>query len=387
MPKRLFQSFFHSENASSTLLLFAAFVAVFLANSEWAGFYHEVMEVKFGPEHGLVHLNLSVHHWINDGLMMLFFLVVGLEIKREFLRGELASIKRASFPIICALGGVIMPALLFMMINRAETANWSGWAIPTATDIAFALGLLSLGGKAVPMSLKVFLTALAIIDDLIAILVIALFYGEPLRIDPFFCAIGLIFGLVTLNLMRIKSLWPYLILGALLWYAVLRSGLHATLAGVLLAMTIPVGTNDADSPLRRLEDALHPYTAFLVMPVFALANAGLSFEGLHIEDLATPLTFGIMMGLFFGKQIGICLAAKMAMHMKWAVMPRDISPLQFYAVSCLAGVGFTMSLFIGTLAFKDPMIGNHVRLGVIGGSLLSALTGLLLLQLARKKSS
>lgn len=382
MPLHAFARFFAKENASSLLLLAAVAIALFFANSEWANFYHAILNSVFGFSYGGFVLKLSVEHWINEVLMVLFFLLVGLEIKREFLQGELSQIKKAVLPVICAVGGVIVPALVFTLINRHEEVNWRGWAIPTATDIAFALGLLALGGRGVPLSLKVFLAALAIIDDLIAILVIALYYGEPLRIDPFLIAVGLMFALITLNLMRVRQIWPYALVGLFLWYAVLQSGLHATLAGVLLAATIPVGNYKPASPLHRLEEILHPISAFFVMPVFALANAGLSFAGLNLSDMLRPLPLGIAAGLFVGKQVGIMLAARITTYLGWAEMPQGATRLQFYAVSCLAGVGFTMSLFIGALAFTSHAVGNYVRLGVIGGSLISAVAGLGLLQLA-----
>ena len=385
MPYRIFHRFFKSQNAGSLLLLLATIGALVVANSPFAAMYTEILHTKIDFAFQGSALNMSIQHWINDGLMALFFLVVGLEIKREFLNGELSSMDKAALPLICAAGGVIMPALIYILINRYFPDNWPGWAIPTATDIAFALGILALGGRSVPLSLKVFLTALAIIDDLIAILIIALFYGDPIKIDPFLVAVGILFVLVALNLMRVRQLWPYLIAGACLWLAVLESGLHATLAGVALAATIPVNLHRGTSPLHRLEHALQPVSALIIVPLFALANAGLSFAGLGLDAIVAPLPIGIGIGLFCGKQIGIYYCGRIAIHMKWANLPEGVSRLQFYAVSCLAGVGFTMSLFIGMLAFDGPEMINSVRIGVIGGSLLSAILGVVVLRYAAGK--
>jgi NhaA family Na+:H+ antiporter len=383
MPAQAFSRFLKSEYFGGFLLLLATAAAMVLANSSAASSYWEILHGDFGFTAFGTPIHMSLAHWINDGLMMLFFLVVGLEIKREFLSGELSTLPKAALPIICAIGGVIAPALIFMMVNREVADNWRGWAIPTATDIAFALGLLAMG-KNVPLSLKVFLTALAIIDDLIAILIIAIFYGGHIAIDPFLFAAGIMFCLLALNLMRVRQVWPYLALGAVLWVCILRSGLHPTLAGVLLAIMIPVGETRKTSPLHRLEDMLHPLSAFFIMPVFALANAGLSFKGLTLQEMMTPLALGIALALFFGKQIGIFLAGLTAQRMRWAVLPEGTSYVQFYGVAVLAGVGFTMSLFIGTLAFPSAEMSNQVRLGVMGGSLLSAIVGIVLLRLPRR---
>ncbi|NDE89888.1 MAG: Na+/H+ antiporter NhaA [Alphaproteobacteria bacterium] len=379
MPLQFINKFLHGQYSSSIVLIIATACALSLANSPWSADYQTLLQ-----QHIVIStLDLSVTYWINDGLMVLFFLLVGLEIKRELLHGELGTLSKAAFPVVCAIGGVIVPALIFMFINKAQPAHWPGWAIPTATDIAFALGLLALGGKNVPLSLKVFLTALAIIDDLIAIIIIALFYGEPLKIDAFFVSIAVMAGLFALNLMRIKHIWPYLLLGVFLWLSIFESGLHPTIAGVLLALMIPIDEDRKKSPLHRLENKLHPLSAFVIMPVFALANAGLSFTGVTPTDFLNTLPLGIMMGLFFGKQIGIILAGKIAMRMGWAQLPADITPMQFYATAILAGIGFTMSLFIGSLAFKSGELDNLVRLGVMGGSLLSAVVGIALLRLCK----
>ncbi|MBI3419154.1 MAG: Na+/H+ antiporter NhaA [Proteobacteria bacterium] len=382
MPARAFARFLSSQYFGSGLLLLATALALVIANCPVGAIYHEILHGDIGFAAGSVSVHMSLAHWINEGLMVLFFLVVGLEIKREFLHGELSRASKAFLPVICAAGGVIVPALIFMLINRAEPDHWRGWAIPTATDIAFALGLLALGGR-IPLALKVFLAALAIIDDLIAILIIALFYGGPIHIDPFLFAAGIMFCLFALNLMRITQLWPYLMLGLVLWVAVLQSGLSPTLAGVLLAIMIPVGDRRDISPLHRLEDALQPLCAYFIMPIFAFANAGLSLKGISLADFFAPLTLGIILALFFGKQAGIFLAGLAAARMKWAKLPEGASLLQLYGVAVLAGVGFTMSLFLGTLAFPDEALWNQARLGVICGSLLSAVVGITLLRFAK----
>jgi NhaA family Na+:H+ antiporter len=384
MPARAFARFLTSQYFSSLLLLLATAAALWLANSPYAADYKDFLHGDIGFAAGSVSIHMSVAHWINDGLMMLFFLLVGLEIKREFLGGELSTRSKAVLPILCAIGGVVVPALIYVLINRAEPAHWRGWAIPTATDIAFALGLLALG-KGVPLSLKVFLTALAIIDDLIAIIIIAVFYGGSIKIDPFLFAVGIIFCLFALNLMKVRQLWAYLAFGAVLWVCVLQSGLHPTLAGVLLAITIPVGDRRPGSPLHRLEDALHPLSSFIIMPVFALANAGLSLKGLTWEHVFAPLALGIALALFLGKQLGIFCTGLIAERLKWTALPEGAGLLQFYGVSVLAGVGFTMSLFIGHLAFTRPDDWNDVRVGVLLGSLLSAVLGIVILRIAKPK--
>lgn len=380
MPLRFINKFLEGQYASSIVLIFATALALYFANSGMAVDYQAVLQSRFGITSDFINMDMSIAHWVNDGLMVIFFLLVGLEIKREILQGELASKGKAAFPLICAIGGVIAPALIFMFLNKGVVENWKGWAIPTATDIAFALGLLALGGKNVPLSLKVFLTALAIIDDLIAIIIIALFYGEKLNIDAFFSAVAIMSVLLTLNVLRVRQIWPYLVLGFFLWIAVLQSGLHPTIAGVLLALMIPVNAEKAKSPLHRLEENLHPFSTYFIMPVFALVNAGLSFSGITLADILSPLPLGIMLALFFGKQLGIFTAGKMATRMGWAHMPEGVTQRQFYGTAILAGIGFTMSLFIGSLAFKSGAQDNLVRLGVMGGSLLSAIAGIVLLR-------
>jgi NhaA family Na+:H+ antiporter len=377
-----FQRFAESEASGGLVLMASAALGMVVANSALAGTYTEFLHTKAA--------GLSVLHWINDGLMALFFLLVGLEIKREILAGELDSWPRRALPCIAALGGMIAPALIFFAINWQSPETWRGWAIPTATDIAFALGVLSLFGSRIPNSLKVFLTSLAIMDDLGAILIIAIFYASGLS----FIALGaaavitvLLFGLNWFGVMRLT---PYLLLGVGLWAAMLFSGIHATLAGVVLAMTIPLGfiseENGTGSPLSHLEDRLGLWVAFLVLPVFGFANAGVSLAGASMESLLAPLSLGIAAGLFFGKQIGIMSAIVIARRTGIAHLPAGASWRQMYGVALLCGIGFTMSLFIGLLAFADAERESMVKLAVLAGSLLSAFAGAAIL-IQRKRAA
>jgi NhaA family Na+:H+ antiporter len=319
--------------------------------------------------------------WINDGLMAIFFLLVGLEIKREVLEGELSSPAKAMLPGIAALGGMAVPALVYCLFAQAEPGALQGWAIPAATDIAFALGVLALLGNRVPGSLRVFLLALAIMDDLGAIVIIAVFYSHGLVPMALGLAAASAVGLWLLNRAGVRSLTPYLLLGLVLWVCVLKSGIHATLAGVVLAFAIPLRVKDADgkrsedAPLYCLEHALHPWVAFLIMPVFALANAGVPLDGITPASLLEPVPLGIALGLFVGKQVGVFLAVWIAVHIGVVERPARASWGQVYGVAVLTGIGFTMSLFIGTLAFADPQHAVAVRLGVLTGSLASALVG------------
>jgi NhaA family Na+:H+ antiporter len=369
-----FQRFAESEATGGLALIASATVGMAVANSVLAGDYAELLHTKIA--------GLDVLHWINDGLMALFFLLVGLEIKREIVVGELDSWPRRALPFMAALGGMIAPALIFLAINWQTPENWRGWAIPTATDIAFALGVLSLFGSRIPNSLKVFLTSLAIMDDLGAILIIALFYAADLSISALGLAALLTAALFALNWFGVMRLAPYLLLGVLLWGSMLFSGIHATLAGVVLAMTIPLGSsrdengdNGVSSPLHHLEDALGPWVAFLVLPVFGFANAGVSLAGVSLETILAPLSLGIAAGLFFGKQIGIMSCIIIARKTGVAHLPAGVSWRQIYGVALLCGIGFTMSLFIGLLAFADAGHEAMTKLAVLAGSLLSAFAG------------
>jgi NhaA family Na+:H+ antiporter len=360
------------------VLFAAALVALVIANSPWADGYFHILHVYAGP--------LSIQHWVNDGLMALFFLLVGLEVKREFLVGELSSWGQRVLPGLVAIAGMAMPALIFVLLNLDSPAGLNGWAIPAATDIAFALGIVALLGSRVPPSIKVMLTAIAVIDDLLAILVIALFYTAHIAWLSFACAAGGILVLALLNRLNVRALWPYLLVGGGVWYAVLLSGVHATLAGVALALAIPADAKGKDeAPLERLEHRLQPWVNFLILPIFGFANAGLSFAGIAAADLVAPLPLGILLGLFLGKQVGIFGATWMLVRLRLADRPAGAGWAHISGMAALCGIGFTMSLFIGGLAFPEgPHIIDQVKLGVFAGSLLAGLAGWAILVLARR---
>jgi NhaA family Na+:H+ antiporter len=357
----------------------AAALALFIANSPLGPGYEALLHAYIGP--------LSLGHWINDGLMAVFFLLVGLEIKREVLDGQLSTWPRRTLPGVAAAGGMAVPALVYLAFNSGPTAQ--GWAIPAATDIAFALGVISLLGKRVPASLRVFLTALAIIDDLGAVVIIALFYTAGLSLPDLAGAAVIVAILFTMNRLGVRRLSPYLLLGVALWVLVLRSGVHATLAGVILAFTIPLqgtpGRPDAEhsSPLHRLEHALHLPVGFIVVPVFGLANAGVAFLGLPMEALAAPVTLGVGLGLLVGKVVGVLGFSLLAIRLGFADMPAYAGRLQMVGTALLCGIGFTMSLFITLLAFPaDPLLQAEAKIGILAGSFLSGLLGYTLLRVA-----
>lgn len=371
-PKSILREFLDGEAAGGIVLMAAAALALIVANSPLSGAYFSVLHTYLGP--------LSVSHWINDGLMAAFFLLVGLEIKREMLDGQLSSWPRRMLPGIAAAGGMAVPALVYVAVNRNNQAALSGWAIPTATDIAFALGVLSLLGSRVPASLKVFLTALAIIDDLGAVIIIALFYTSGLSLGYLAAGLAVIAILTALNRMRVMNLLPYLVLGAVLWVLVLKSGVHATLAGVALALTIPLdrsaGTGHDHSPLHRLEHGLHRLVPFIVIPVFGFANAGVPLGGLSFSALVEPLTLGVAAGLVVGKLVGVFGSSALAIRLGLADLPVDAGWHHMLGISLLCGIGFTMSLFIGLLAFaSDPALQDAVKVGILSGSLVAALLG------------
>ena len=382
-----FKYFFKLEAASGLILLFAAILALIVSNSNVSDYYFSTLEkyiILGTKEFGL---KLSVLHWINDVLMAIFFFFVSLEIKREFIQGELSNPKQAMLPIIGAVGGMAIPALFYILINYSNSATLNGWAIPSATDIAFSLGVLSLLGKRVPISLKVFLTALAIIDDLGAIVIIAFFYSGNIEIKYLILMFVSLIVLISLNKFKIKSFIPFLIVGILLWDFTHQSGIHATIAGVLLALTIPHNIKSkGQSMLLKLEHGLSPYVAFGIMPIFAFANAGVSLEGLSFATLLNPVPLGIVLGLFFGKQIGVFVLSYIAVKLKLADKPTGSTWPTFYAVSILTGIGFTMSLFVGNLAFANNLeYMDGVKIGVLTGSLLSTLFGYFLLLFFSKK--
>ncbi|HEY9218111.1 MAG TPA: Na+/H+ antiporter NhaA [Phenylobacterium sp.] len=371
-----------SEAAGGVLLMAAAALALLVANSSLSDRYFQLLHAPFA--------GLDLLHWINDGLMAVFFLFVGLEIKREFLDGQLSTWANRALPGIAAAGGVVVPGLIYAVINASQVDALRGWAIPTATDIAFALGVLSLLGSRVPPSLKVFLATLAIVDDLVAVLVIAVFYTAELHLAALAGAGVAVLLLIGLNRFKVVRLAPYLVIGAGLWWLVLLSGVHATVAGVVLALTIPLrrskaAPDDMTSPLHRLEHGLSPWVGFLIVPVFGLANAGVSFAGMQAGVLLQPVTLGVALGLFLGKQVGVFGAAAVVIRLRLANLPVGASWPQLYGVALLCGIGFTMSLFIGLLAFPDPAVQDEVKVGVLAGSLMSALCGAALLGVTKRK--
>ena len=382
-----FKWFFKLEAASGLVLLFSAIIALIISNSNYANLYFQTLNQYLFLGINNVGLKLSVLHWINDALMAIFFFFVTLEIKREFIQGELSNIKQAMLPIIGAVGGMLVPALIYVIINLNDPSTLNGWAIPSATDIAFSLGVLSLLGSRVPLSLKVFLTALAIIDDLGAILIIAIFYSGDLNIKYLSLMLISFIILLLLNKFNIKKFLPYLIVGVLLWDFTHNSGIHATIAGVLLAMTIPHRQKKKDfSLLIKLEHGISPYVAFGIMPLFAFANAGVSLEGLSFNSLLDKVPLGIVLGLFVGKQIGVFVFSYISIKLKFAQLPSNSNWYNFYGVGVLTGIGFTMSLFVGNLAFVENIqYMDGVKIGVLAGSLLSTLFGYFLLLFFSKK--
>lgn len=382
------RDFMRLEAAGGIVLVAAAAAALVLANSPLSWLYDAFLEIPGAIQVGTFEIRKPLLLWLNDGWMAVFFFLVGLEIKREFADGELSDLKAAGLPIIGALGGMLVPALIYALFNLGGGVDLRGWAIPTATDIAFALGVMSLLGPRVPASLKVLLTAIAIIDDLGAIVIIAAFYTYDLSLVSLGLAAVALLGLLALNLAGVRQIAPYLLIGALLWVCVLKSGVHATLAGVATALAIPLqgvdengrpSGDEHDSPLRYLEHLLHPWVAFLVLPAFAFANAGVSFAGLGFAALADPVTLGIALGLLLGKPIGVYGAIRLAIAAGIGRMPEGADARQLLGLAVLCGIGFTMSLFIGGLAFTSAEHAAQVRLGVLSGSVLSAVIGYVLL--------
>ena len=384
-----FKWFFKLEAASGLMLLIAAIIALIISNSIFADIYFNFLNTHLLLGSKNFGLDLSIMHWINDALMAIFFFVVTLEIKREFIQGELSKPKQASLPIIAALGGMIVPAIIYIIINLESSNTLIGWAIPSATDIAFSIGVLSLLGSRVPISLKVFLTALAIIDDLGAILIIAFFYSSELQFTYLIMMFLSFILLILLNKFGIKSFFPYFLMGLLLWYFTYESGIHSTISGVLLAITIPHKIHAKDfSLLLKIEHKLSPYVAFGIMPLFALANAGVSLDGFSFSTLIYPVPLGILCGLFFGKQIGVFLFSFLSVKFKIAEMPTNSNWLKLYGIAVLTGIGFTMSLFIGNLAFvNNTEYIDGVKIGVLSGSLLSTIVGYFALLIVSKKKN
>lgn len=375
--------FINAQTLGGVLLALSALIALVLSNSGWSDFYLKLLEfpVELRLGHDWLVLAKPMIVWVNDLWMAVFFFLVGLEIKRELLEGELASVRQALLPAGAALGGMVVPALIYAAINGHDPVALRGWGIPMATDIAFALGILVLLGSRVPASLKIFLTAVAIIDDLGAILVIAFFYTADLSLTMLLAAGGGVLVLLALNRARVNAIGPYVIVGLLIWVCVLKSGIHATLAGVITALAVPLSDGRGGSPAGRAEHALHPWVAYGILPVFAFANAGVSLQGVAWATLLQTVPLGIAAGLVFGKALGVFGASWLLMRFGGARLPEHSSIMQFFGVCVLCGVGFTMSLFIGSLAFEgaDAVYGTQVKLGVLLGSLVSAVLAVLLL--------
>ena len=382
-----FKWFFNLEAASGLLLLISAIIALIISNSSYAEVYFHTLQEYIFIGINNFGLKLSVLHWINDALMAIFFFFVTLEIKREFIQGELSSKKQAILPIIGAVGGMLVPALIYIFINFSNPVTLNGWAIPSATDIAFSIGILSLLGSRVPISLKVFLTALAIIDDLGAIVIIGLFYTGDLSFKYLGLMLLIFVLLLLLNKGNIKKTLPYVILGSFLWFFTHESGVHATISGVLLACCIPHRKKEHDfSLLVKMEHAISPYVAYFIMPLFAFANAGVSLENLSLSTLLSPVPLGILLGLFLGKQIGVFIFSYTAIKLGLAQMPNNSNWLNLYGVGILTGIGFTMSLFVGNLAFiENIQYLDGVKIGVLSGSLLSTVVGFFLLLTTSKR--
>ena len=381
-PAERLRAFIASESVGGIILIVAAALALAIANSPLLPDYQKLLSTPVAFSAGsLVAIDKPLLLWINDGLMALFFFLIGLEVKREIVTGQLRSWKQASLPIIAAIGGMAIPAIVFVALNLGSPENLRGWAIPAATDIAFALGLLALLGSRVPVALKALLLAIAIIDDIGAIAIIAIFYTENMNLAALALALVPAAAMLLLNRAGVARTIPYFLFAALLWICVLKSGVHATLAGVVTALFVPIATGD-ERPLERLEHALHPWVAFLILPIFAFANAGVSFAGAGLDALLAPLSLGIAAGLVIGKQLGIFGACWLAVKAGWARLPEGVGFRHVYGLSCLAGIGFTMSLFIGNLAFADPQQIAAVKFGVLGGSLVSAITGIVVLRFA-----
>lgn len=383
-----FKNFFQSKSAGGIILLICVFISLIIANSGFSEVFHRILSVEIGFTNNLIQLKYPLLLWINDGLMAIFFLLVGLEIKREIFKGELSSVKQASLPVMAACGGALLPALIYTLFNN-NTLTEHGWGIPMATDIAFALGVLSLLGNRVPLSLKVFLAALAIVDDLMAILVIAFFYSTAIQLSYLLYAGIIIIALHIFNRLGIKSLVFYIIPGIVVWYLIHHSGIHATIAGVLTAFTIPInGKDNTVSPLEKLEHALVNPVSFIIMPLFALANTNITFENQMIEGITSNLGLGVILGLFLGKPIGILLLSWLSVKLKISRLPNTIGWKHILGVGLLAGIGFTMSIFIALLSFENIHTQNQAKFAILLASLLSGIIGFMFLnKLFKDKSS
>lgn len=389
MSKRInltvFRKFFHSGKVGGIILLICVIISLAIANSGLATAFADFLATPFGFTNNVIDLTYTTSAWVNDGLMAIFFLLVGLEIKRELIEGELSNLKKASLPVLAAIGGMIVPALIYFFFNKNETTS-SGWGIPMATDIAFALAIIALLGKNVPASLKIFLAALAIVDDLGAILVIAIFYTNQIHWMYLFIAAAIFGFLLLLNYFKVTSLWFYLIPGVFLWYFVHHSGIHATIAGVLLAFTIPTNNTAVESPLEKLEHFLSVPVNFLIMPIFALANTNITFEKGMLAGLNSPLGYGIIIGLFVGKTIGVTFFSWFAVKIKLAKLPSGASWKHIMGVGMLAGIGFTMSIFIALLSFSDPFHITEAKFAILCASIIAGVVGFVFLKSIKLKA-
>ena len=376
--RSVIKNFLKLESSSGIVLLIAGLAALILSNSNSANWFNHILHLKlyFGTDVPLFYK--SIQHWINDGLMVIFFFTIGLEIKREFLEGELSMPSQAILPVIAAVGGMAVPAAFYIFFNIDDPSTLRGWAIPSATDIAFSLGVLSLLGNRVPISLKIFLMALAIIDDLGAIIIIALFYSSNLELFSLFLVLVILFFLYLCNKKNLQNTFIYIFLGFLLWSLIQNAGIHATISGVLLAIFIPHKRNQ-ESLLTRAENKLHPWVAYFIMPLFALANAGVFLGDVSLESLSNPIALGVMSGLFFGKQIGVFFTTYLLIKLGYARLPAGSNWIQMYGIAALTGIGFTMAMFINFLAFDTDIYINQAKIGILIASFVSAILGYILL--------
>ncbi|GBE34025.1 Na(+)/H(+) antiporter NhaA [bacterium BMS3Bbin06] len=385
---KIIEEFIKKESASGILLMFATVLALVLSNTAMSAWYESFLHIPVEIRVGTLHLDKSLYHWVNDGLMAIFFLLIGLEVKREILEGHLSSLRQIALPGIAAVGGMVVPAVIYLIFNQNNPIAVKGWAIATATDIAFALGILSLLGNRVAISLKLFLMALAIIDDLAAIVIIAVFYTANLSTLSVAVAVISLAVLITLNILGISKKAAYFIVGTILWVSVLKSGIHATLAGVALAFTIPLNAKDENnkpvSPAKQIEHDLHFWVAFFILPLFAFVNAGVDIRQISFSQMFGPVPTGIILGLFVGKQLGVFGFGWLAIKLKLSELPKGSNWMQFYGVSVLTGIGFTMSLFIGSLAFEDAGIFQYTdKLAILVGSFISGIVGYLVLKIGK----
>ena len=377
--RSVIRNFVRLESSSGILLLIAGLIALVLSNSSFAGVFDHILHLKLYFGTNLPLFYKSTQHWINDGLMVIFFFVVGLELKREFLEGELSMPSQAILPVIAAVGGMAVPAIFYLLFNFNNPETFQGWAIPSATDIAFSLGVLSLLGKKVPISLKIFLMALAIIDDLGAIIIIALFYSSNLEIFSLLVVLFILFFLYLCNRRNLQNIWIYILLGFFLWIFIQNAGIHATISGVLLAIFVPHKKTKQGSLLTCAENKLHPWVAYLIMPLFALTNAGVYLGDVSLASLSNPVPLGIMTGLFFGKQIGVFFTTFLLIKMGYARLPSGSNWIQMYGIAMLSGIGFTMAMFINFLAFDTDIYINQAKIAILIASFTSAVLGYILL--------